>query len=84
MLSIELLGFCAGILVAISSLPQLIKSWRTKSTQDISLSWLLINIFGQVLWIGYGFLKESLSLVVMSSITFAMVVSVLILKLRYG
>jgi len=31
--SIEIIGFLAGLLVAISSLPQLIKSWKTKSTR---------------------------------------------------
>ena len=81
---IESVGFAAGILVTISSLPQLIKSWKTKSTKDISISWLLINLTGQILWIFYGILKNSLSLVVMSSVTFAMVVSVLILKIKYG
>ena len=81
---IELVGFAAGFLVAISSLPQLIKSWKTKSTKDVAILWLLINLIGQIMWIGYGVLKESVSLIVMSSITLLMVGSVLVLKLRYG
>ena len=81
---IELFGFFAGFLVAISSLPQLIKSWKTKSTKDVAIGWLLINIFGQILWISYGLLKDSISLVVMSFITLLMVGSVLILKIYYG
>lgn len=82
--AIELIGFSAGLLVAVSSLPQLIQSWRTKSTKDVSALWLLINIAGQLLWLAYGFFKESASLMVMSFVTFLMVCSVLILKLRYG
>ncbi len=35
----ELLGFAAGSFVAVSLLPQAIKSWKTKSTKDISLLW---------------------------------------------
>ena len=81
---IELVGFAAGFLVAISSLPQLIKSWKTKSTKDVAILWLLINLIGQIMWIGYGVLKESASLIVMSSITLLMVGSVLVLKLKYG
>lgn len=80
---IELIGFSAGLLVAVSSFPQLIKSWRTKSTKDIALSWLLINLAGQVLWITYGFFKDSISLIVMSFITFLMVSSVLAMKIKY-
>ncbi len=81
---IEIIGFSAGLLVAVSSLPQLIKSWKTKSTKDIALLWLLINIGGQVLWVTYGIFKDSISLIVMSSITLLMVSSVLVLKVRYG
>jgi MtN3 and saliva related transmembrane protein len=81
---IELVGFSAGILVAISSLPQLIKSWKTKSTTDVSLLWLIINLLGQITWMTYGSLKGSLSLVVMSFITLLMVGSVMGLKIKYG
>jgi MtN3 and saliva related transmembrane protein len=81
---IELIGFSAGFLIAVSSFPQLIKSWKTKSTKDVAILWLLINIIGQTLWISYGFFKDSISLMVMSSITLLMVGSVLILKLKYG
>ena len=80
----EIIGFIAGTLVAISMLPQVIKSWRTKSTRDIALSWNLINLGGQILWIYYGFLIGSLSLVIMSSITLVMNISLIVLKLKHG
>lgn len=82
--SIELLGFIAGSLVAVSLLPQVMKSWRSKSTKDIAISWTLINLLGQILWVAYGYYIDSISLVVMSSITLAMTISLIILKLRFG
>lgn len=82
--SIELIGFFAGGLVSFSLLPQVIRSWKTKSTQDIALSWMLINLSGQVLWIFYGFMIQSSSLVIMSGITLVMTLSLIILKLQYG
>lgn len=83
MISIEFIGFIAGLFVAVSSFPQFLKSWKTKSTKDISVSWLIINLIGQILWIIYGIYKESLSLIVMSSITILMVGLILFLKLKY-
>jgi len=80
----ETLGFIAGSFVAISLVPQVIKSIKTRSTNDISLQWNLINLVGQVLWIVYGIVISSVSLYVMSSITFAMALTMLILKLRFG
>lgn len=80
----EILGFMAGSLVAISVFPQVYKSWKTKSTRDIAISWSLINLVGQALWIIYGVAISSYSLVIMSGITLLMNVSMIILKFRYG
>lgn len=80
----ELIGFIAGSLVAISVFPQVYKSWRTRSTRDISLSWSLINLAGQILWVVYGVVIGSYSLVIMSAITLLMNVSMIALKLKYG
>ncbi len=82
--SIEALGFLAGLMIALSSLPQFVKSLKSKQTKDVSLWWLLINLTGQVLWVTYGFYKDSQSLMVMSAISFMMIFSVLVLKLKHG
>ena len=84
MYKIEILGFLAGILVSLSVLPQVIKSWKTKSTKDVALAWSLINLAGQILWIVYGININSMALVVMSSITLAMNISMIYLKLKFG
>ncbi|EKE26247.1 MAG: hypothetical protein ACD_4C00356G0003 [uncultured bacterium (gcode 4)] len=83
-MSIELIWFIAWILVATSVLPQIIKSWKSKSTKDISINWSVINFFGQILWIIYWFLMNSPSLIVMSSIALLMNFSMIILKLKFG
>lgn len=83
-MNIEIVGFIAGMLVASSLLPQVVKSWKTKSTQDISLGWSIISVAGQLMWAIYGLLIVSYSLVIMSSATFVMALSVLYLKLKYG
>ena len=80
----ELIGFLAGVLVAAALLPQVIKSWKTKSTKDISLGWSITSITGQAMWLVYGVLVSSPSLVIMSAVTLVMALSVLYLKLRYG
>ena len=83
-MNIEIIGFVAGALVAVSLLPQVIKSWKTKSAGDISVLWSIINLTGQVIWIVYGIVKSSPSLVIMSSIALVMMLSVFYLKLKYG
>ncbi len=82
--NIEIIGFVAGILVAISLVPQVIKSWKTRSTKDVALSWSIINLSGQVLWIIYGVYIDSASLVIMSSIALVMNIFMVTLKLKFG
>ena len=80
----ELIGFAAGTLVALSLVPQVVKSLKSKSTSDISLQWTLINLSGQILWGVYGIAIGSVSLYVMSGITLVMSITMLVLKLRFG
>ena len=82
--NVEIIGFVAGTLVAISVLPQVIKSWKTRSTKDVALAWSVINLAGQILWIVYGFYINSYSLVIMSSITLVMNIFMVTLKLKFG
>ncbi|NQU83086.1 MAG: hypothetical protein HQ536_00080 [Parcubacteria group bacterium] len=82
--NIELIGFIAGILVAVSLVPQVIKSWKTRSTKDVALSWTVINLSGQILWIAYGVNINSASLVIMSSIALVMNIFMVSLKLKFG
>jgi len=81
---IETVGFVAGAFTSISFLPQVIKSYKTKSTKDIAISLTIINLCGQILWIAYGLGINSISLIVMSSITLIMTLSLLALKVKYG
>jgi MtN3 and saliva related transmembrane protein len=81
---IEILGYVAGIFVAVSFMPQVVKSWKTKSTKDIAISLTILNLTGQVLWTLYGIGINSIALIVMSSITLLMTASLLVLKLKYG
>ena len=81
---VELVGFIAGVFVVVSLSPQVFKSWKTKSTRDISIAWSLINLMGQLLWLVYGVLIGSASLITMTALTFIMVFLILLLKLKYG
>lgn len=81
---IDILGYIAGILVVVSLLPQVVKSWKTKSTKDISLWRYVIYVVGLVLWIMYAIIIQNHPVAVMNSIGLILASSVLYVKLRYG
>lgn len=79
----EIVGYMATAVIAVSLIPQVYKSWKTKSTKDISIPWVLIYILGLVLWIIYGFGISSTPLMLSASIESLIAISLLVLKLMY-
>lgn len=53
---IILIGYIVAVLSAVTMLPQIIKSIRTKNVQDISTIMLVMYMVNAGLWVAYGFL----------------------------
>ena len=51
---IEVIGFVAGVLTALAFLPQVVRTWRTRSANDLSVVMLGLQSTGVALWIVYG------------------------------
>jgi MtN3 and saliva related transmembrane protein len=51
----EIIGYIAGIIVTISMIPQIYKSWITKSAKDLSLTRYILYFIGMLLWTYYAF-----------------------------
>lgn len=83
MKTIDVLGYVAGILVVISLLPQFIKSWKTKSTRDISLWRYIIYTVGLILWVTYAIIIKNGPVALTNSVGLILAVSILYLKLKY-
>ena len=79
---VEPMGFVAGTLTTAAFLPQVIKSFRSGSTRDISLiMWVMMNT-GNFMWMVYGYLTNSMPLMLANAITLLLAGSILALKLR--
>ena len=59
----EVIGLIAGALSCTTFLPQVIKTWKSKSTKDVSLSMFLIASAGTALWLVYGIMIKSISII---------------------
>jgi len=82
--SITYVGLVAGTLTTISFLPQAIKTWKTKSTKDISLAMFLCFCLGVILWLFYGFYTDNLPVFLTNFATLILASSILVCKLKYG
>ena len=51
----QIIGLAAGILTASSLIPQVIKTFKEKKAEEVSLIMLFVLQAGLILWIVYGF-----------------------------
>ena len=81
---VDLFGFSAASLTTIAFLPQLLKTWKTKSAEDISLIMLILFLTGLLCWIIYGLKINSTPILFANIITFIFNFSILILKITHN
>ena len=79
---IEIIGYCAAFLTTIAFLPQAIQSWRTRDLSGISVGMYSLFTTGVGLWLVYGLMIETWPLILANALTFALALSILVLKLR--
>ena len=77
------LGLSAGCLTTLAFVPQVLKTWRSKSGNDISLGMFLLFSAGVLLWLVYGILIEALPVILANAVTLLLSLAILVLKLRY-
>jgi MtN3 and saliva related transmembrane protein len=80
---IEIIGLVAGCLTTVSFLPQVIKTWRSRSAKDLSLVMFSLFCSGIVLWLFYGFLINSLPVMLSNAFTLILSSAILFFKLRF-
>ena len=78
----QYIGFLAGALTTAAFVPQVWKSWRTRSVDDFSMGMLLFFNLGVALWIVYGWMTAAMPVVVANVVTLALTLTLLVLKLR--
>jgi len=76
-------GFIAAALTTIAFLPQIIKTWRTKKAEDVSIMMLLMFITGLLFWILYAIQTNSLPVLIANIVTLILNLTILTLKFIY-
>ena len=79
----EIVGLLAALLTTASFVPQVYKTWKSKSADSLSLTMYLVFFVGIILWLLYGIHLESLSMIIANSITAVLSLLLIIFKLRY-
>ena len=79
----DLMGYLGGIFLMISFLPQVIKTWQKKESDQISILLLVLTLLSAIFYNVYAFLLGLTPVIVMNSIFFVLVVIQLYLTIKY-
>lgn len=79
----EFIGYLAAGLTTCSFVPQAWQTFRTRDVSGISLGMYLVFACGVALWLAYGLLLAAWPIVVANTITLALALVILAMKLRY-
>jgi len=80
----EIIGTIAAVLTTAAYIPQAIKVLREKDTKSLSLGMYIMISGGIFLWLIYGIMIESPSLIAANCITLALSGIILLMKIRHG
>ena len=83
-LSTDTLGYLAAAGTTLAFLPQVIRVWRTRSAEDISLAMYVLFMAGVALWIAYGVRIHSLPVIAANGTALLLAGAVLAGKLKFG
>ncbi len=80
---IQYLGYFAGLLTVGSFLPQVIRSWRTRQTRDLSLGMFALLTTASALWILYGVMTADWPVILTNTGMVALNGALAVAKVRY-
>jgi MtN3 and saliva related transmembrane protein len=81
--ALNLIGSVAAVCTTISLVPQILRVWRRKSADDISLTMFLLFSFGVALWLVYGIGVRAIPIIAANAVTLVLALIILAMKLHY-
>ncbi len=80
---IHYLGYFAGFLTVCSFVPQVVRTWRSRQTGDLSLGMFALLVGASSLWIVYGAVTSDWPVILTNTGMVAMNGALIVAKLRY-
>jgi MtN3 and saliva related transmembrane protein len=81
--ALDILGMVAGSISAITFLPQVIKTWQTKSAKDISMLMFTFATISVIMWLVYGIILGNIPIIFTNSMVLLFSVIMLYFKYRF-
>src|SRR5690606_39715602 len=81
--AIQVLGLVAGSLTTAAFLPQVVKTWKSRSAKDLSLGMFSLFCLGVAMWLVYGVVVRDIPVIASNLLTLLLASKLLFFKLKY-
>ncbi|MBU3745104.1 MAG: hypothetical protein FGM61_11275 [Sediminibacterium sp.] len=81
--TVELIGYFGSFLTSITFIPQVYKSWKSKSVGDLSIWMVLIVVTSTLVWLVYGYAIHSGPVMVANTIVLVLTLVLLYFKFTF-
>ena len=78
------IGYVAAIFLSILFIPQVVKTYRTKNVQGISLIFLILEVITCILFITYGILIKDIPVIVANCTALLCNILLIVAKLTFN
>ena len=83
MSNIELVGHLGSLLSSVTFIPQVYKTWKSKSASDLSLLMMGIVFSSTIVWLIYGIGLDLLPVIICNSVNCALSLLLIFFKLAF-
>ncbi|MEN9685253.1 MAG: hypothetical protein RLZZ28_1039 [Bacteroidota bacterium] len=80
---VELIGYLGSFLTSVTFIPQVYKSWQSKSVGDLSIWMILIVVTSTLVWLTYAFAIHSGPVLLANTVVLVLTLVLLYFKYRF-
>lgn len=82
--AIDVVGYLAAALTTAAWVPQVLRTWRSRSADDLSLGMLATFTGGVLLWLLFGMALGSWPIIAANAVTLVLSLVLVGLRIRFG
>ncbi len=77
------IGLAAGAFTTVAFIPQVIKTYRSQSSEDLSLGMFGLMVTGVVFWLAYGLMTRDVPIILANVVTLSLQLAVLAMMINH-
>tara|TARA_B110000444_G_scaffold66052_1_gene61922 strand:- start:805 stop:1077 length:273 start_codon:yes stop_codon:yes gene_type:complete len=79
---VEVVGLVGAMFTTLAFVPQVVKIWKNRSSDGVSLSMYVCMLVGIIIWLAYGILIDSIAVIVANILSGILQVVIIFLTLK--